>query len=85
MAVATPSSTAYGSGIISVPAKVMNMTVRGTRPVCQTVRMAVGLMVWNPTTMSIPASAGIAISFTRSASSSTMIAMSTPQKTLRPP
>ena len=79
---ATPSSTAYCSGIARVPRKVITMTTRGTRPVCQTVRRAAGLIDRKPTTRSSAARAGMAMSFTRSAASRTIAAMSTPQEKL---
>ncbi len=56
----TPTSTAYCSGISRVSTSVVSITVRGTGPVRAIATIFAGLTVPTPTTMSSPASAGIA-------------------------
>ncbi len=57
--------------------RVMLMVTAWTWPVFQTARISVGLIVRNPTTMSRPARAGMAISPTTLANATMMTAMTT--------
>ena len=76
----TPTNTANCNGMISVSTNVIDMTVSGTLPVSATVRTLAGLIVPTPTTMSSPATDGMAISSTSDAKASSTTAMTSPAK-----